>query len=336
MACATQRKLAPVNDAQTAHALLADIGGTNTRVALAVGAVIRHDTIRRFTNAEHADLGSVLRGYLAEFGVGRCAGASIAVAGPVQDGVAEMTNLDWTITPGAVARSTGAGTVVILNDLQAQGYALDRLSRDSMRTIVRGAAQPRPGARLVIGVGTGFNAAPVHRMAGGLLVVPSECGHQSLPVHTRQDWELAAHVQGVHGFAGIEDVLSGRGLQRLYGWCAQDNGPGVDLTPVEVMAAIERGDDAVADRTAAHFVRLLGNVVGDLALVHLPFQGVFLVGGVARAFLPYLERLGFRDAFRAKGRFSDFMDQFGVHVVGDDYAALEGCAEHLAQMMGAR
>jgi glucokinase len=68
--------------------------------------------------------------------------------------------------------------------------------------------------------------------------------------------------------------------------------------------------------------------------VHLPFGGIYLIGGVARHFAPHLLRLGFQDAFYDKGRFSDFMEQFPVHLVDDDYAALTGSAAHLSELMG--
>lgn len=312
--------------------ILADIGGTNTRVALARGGKVAHDTIRRFANAENDGLPTILKTYLAESGVDRCAGACVAAAGPVQDGVAEMTNLSWRITPEEVRAATGAATVAILNDLQAQGYALDRLPAKSLRTILPGATPPRPGPRLVVGVGTGFNAAPVHRTRKGLLVAASECGHQSLPVRTETDLRLARFVEAAHGFAGVEDVLSGRGLERLYAFQAQEAGQPANQSAAEIMDMIATGADPVAVRTRDHFVTLLGRVAGDLALTHLPFGGLFLVGGVARAFTPYLEQ-GFTQAFRDKGRFSSFMDDFPVRVIEDDYAALEGCAAHLLDEM---
>jgi glucokinase len=80
-------------------------------------------------------------------------------------------------------------------------------------------------------------------------------------------------------------------------------------------------------------VRLLGTVVGNLSLIHLPFGGVWLIGGVARAFTPYMERFGFAEAFRDKGRFEAFMRDFSVSVIEDDYAALTGCAHHLQGLM---
>lgn len=314
--------------------ILADIGGTNTRVALAKGGVVAHDTVRRFANAEYDGLPAILQTYLAERGVARCAGACVAAAGPVQDGVAEMTNLSWRITPDDVRGATGAGTVALLNDLQAQGHALDRLAVKSLRTILPGAAPVRPGPRLVVGVGTGFNAAPVHRTRTGLLVAASECGHQSLPVRTDTDLRLARFVEEAHGFAGVEDVLSGRGLERLFAFHALEAGQPASLPAASIMDRIASGAGPVAMRTCASFVTLLGRMAGDLALTHLPFGGLYLVGGVARAFTPYLEH-GFTQAFRDKGRFSAFMDDFPVHVIEDDYAALEGCAAHLQAEMAA-
>lgn len=309
--------------------LLADIGGTNTRVALARDGHVVRESVRRFVNEDAADLPAILQTYLKEMAVDGCSGACLAVAGPVQDGVAEMTNLSWVITPDDVQRATGATTVAIINDLQAQGHALDRLKPGSLHQVLPGSDSRLRGARLVVGIGTGFNAAPVHRVDGRLFVAPSECGHATLPVRTDGDLRLARYVEAAHGFAGVEDVLSGRGLERLYSWCAHEAGETRELPAHEIMAQIAAGREPIAQQTCALFAALLGRVAGDLALVHLPFGGLYLVGGVARAFMPYLSSHGFTDAFRDKGRFASFMDEFPVHVIEDDFAALEGCADHL-------
>ncbi len=313
--------------------LLADLGGTNTRVALARGREVLRDTIRRYPNAHYPDLHAVLRDYLASLGEVSCAGACVAAAGPVRDGVATMTNLDWTVDEASLAKTTGAKTVAVLNDLQAQGHALGHLGPDALATVVEGTALPRPDAsRLVIGVGTGFNAAPVHEAPGGRLVVASECGHASLPVRDSNDLGLSNFVKAAHGFAGVEDALSGRGLERIYAWRACERGAPRERPAAEIMKGLADGSDPVAIETGEVFARLFGNVAGDLALIHLPFGGIYLIGGVARAMQPYFTRFGFARAFRDKGRFSSFMESFSVHVIEDDYAALTGCAVYLDQL----
>ncbi len=309
--------------------LVADIGGTNTRVALSSGPKIRTETVRRFKNAEHDGLAQALSVYVQQETPGNIDGACVAVAGPVRDGKAELTNRNWYIDADTVAAPTGAGHVAVVNDLEAQGYALDGLADDSLDQILAGAAKPLSSDRLVIGVGTGFNCAPVYTTDHGRWVSPAEAGHANLPVQTDEDLELLAFIQASQGFAAVEDVLSGRGLERIYRFLAQRDGSDRTLSAADIMAAFKASDDPLASHTVRTFIRVLGTVAGNLALVHLPYGGVFLVGGVMQAMAPYLKSQGFLDAFADKGRFSEFMTDFPIAVVKDDYAALSGCAARL-------
>jgi glucokinase len=313
--------------------LVADVGGTNTRVALAQGATVLTDTVRRLPNAEFPGLDAVLNRYLTDMGGVDCAGACVAVAGPVRDGAASMTNLDWAIDTTVLARATGAEHTAILNDLQAQGHAIGRIAPDDIRTLIpagEGGSDDPAATRLVVGVGTGFNAAPVYGAGPSRRVEPSEAGHVNLVVRTEADMRLARWLETAHGFPSVEDVLSGRGLERLYAWCGHEAGAVSERSAADIVAALDAGETRAAEAISA-FTRHLGAVCGNLALIHLPFGGVYLVGGVARAVTPWLDRFDFADAFRDKGRFAGFMRGFAVHVIEDDFAALTGCASHLAK-----
>ncbi|MBC6408300.1 MAG: glucokinase [Rhodobacteraceae bacterium] len=319
--------------------LVADIGGTHTRVALARGDRLLRETVCRHRNAEYAGLTSVLEAYLGAHGGVRCRGACVAVAGPVEGEKAQLTNLPWTIDKDILQRSTQAQSVAILNDLQAQGYALGHIAADDL-VLVRAAGRRNPAVdsgaqqapRLMIGVGTGFNAAAVHEGQGGRRwVAASEAGHAGMPVQSADALSLCAFVRAVHGFAGVEDVLSGRGLERIYAWQARGRGRPEAKQAAQIMEECAAGGNPEAEAAVAMFVRLLGAISGDLALIHLPLGGVYLVGGVARAMAPYLERFGFAAAFCEKGRFAPFMEQFPVHLVTDDFAALAGSAAYIAQ-----
>ena len=294
--------------------------------------MVRARSIRRFSNADFLSLEPVLRHYLADEGVARVDSVCVAAAGPVRDGVAVMTNLDWTIDAGLLVRATGARKTAILNDLQAQGHALGHIQPQFLRPLIVGAPQPG-AAMLVVGVGTGMNAAPVHDTPAGRIVAASECGHISMPVQTAQDFRLSHFVaqQGphAHGFAGVEDVLAGRGLERVHAFVTSEAGALREMKAADIMAAIGAGDD-LARETARLYVHLLGAELGNLALIHLPFGGIYLIGGVARAMTPFMAEMGLTAAFRDKGRFATFMEDFSIFVVEDDFAALTGCAAYLA------
>lgn len=314
------------------YSLVADIGGTNTRVALAKGRQILEPTIRRYRNTEFPGLESVLRRYIADEGGVDPIAACVAVAGPVRDGKATLTNLDWTIDKDTLMRATGAETVAILNDLQAQGHALGHLDPTNIRTILPGPDSNPNAAKLVIGVGTGFNAAPVFDLEHGRIVTPSESGHANLPIRNEMELRLCQFVSTAHGFPAVEDVLSGRGLERVYAFLGNEANDPRECSAKDIMEACAKDTDPRAVAAAQLFTRILGTVCGNLSLIQLPFGGVYLVGGVTRAFAPHLTRFGFGDAFRDKGRFAGFMSNFAVHVIEDDYAALTGSAAHLVAL----
>ena len=311
--------------------LVADIGGTNTRVALCRGAELQPGSVRRYRNAGRTGLEPVLQQYLQELGQPAVAGVCIAMAGPVRDGAGEMTNLDWKIDSKTLRQATGARRCDILNDLQAQGYALGHVDPDHVTQVFTGrsAITAAHAPSLVIGIGTGFNIAPVIDFPGGRIVMPSETGHINLPLQDEQDQRLNRYLTREFGFPALESALSGRGLQAIYAAMMPENASKTEPEATGIMAALQDRSDPVAEQAARQFVSLLGTVTGTLALIQLPFNGIYLVGGVARAFAPWLDEFNFATAFRNKGRFSEFMENFSVFLINDDYAALTGCAVHL-------
>ncbi len=320
--------------------LLADVGGTNTRVALAEGAALRPGSILRYANHDFGSIGAILGRYLAETAPGPLSGACVAAAGPVLDGAVTMTNLrdasgaPWVIDGGAIAAATGTARVAVLNDLQAQGHALGRIAAGHLRRAIAG-PEVAGAARLVVGLGTGVNAAPVHDTPAGRIVPPSECGHVALPVRDAEGLRLAAFLRkGLAerretAFASVEEALSGRGLAALAAFAAADAATPAPPDSAAVLAALAAGD-AVAAAAARLYVQVLGRFLADLALVHLPFGGIFLIGGMARAMAPHLARFGLEATFREPRRIDLLTADFAVQVVEDDYAALAGCAAFLA------
>jgi glucokinase len=317
-------------------AILADIGGTNTRVALADGPLVRVDSIARFPNAEYKargqDIGHILADYLRTSGA-EVSGVCVAAAGPVQDGVAIMTNLDWTMDGEKLTKATGAKRVAILNDLQAQGHALGSIAANHLNQVMAGPVKAG-GAMLVVGLGTGVNAAPVQETQWGRVVAPSECGHVNLPVRTDEDFRLMRFIErlltadGDIPHAGVEEALSGRGLANLHSFAAYEAGLERHATSAQVFAALAEGNP-IAAHAARLYVQILAQTLADLALIHLPYGGIYLIGGMARAMTPYFGTLGLTTAFRQERRVDLLQTAFSINVVEDDYAALTGCAAYL-------
>ncbi len=308
--------------------LVADIGGTNTRVGLADDAGLIAGSTRRYRNAETESFEAALDTFMKEMAPGPLAGVCAGAAGPVTDGIGRMTNLSWEIDPKSMRDVTGAAVADVINDLQAQGYALDDLTAETTRAVVEASA-PKDGPRLVVGLGTGFNIVPVHHYGQDLVVPSCEGGHASLP-YRKDQATLCDWLNANRGYASIEVALAGQGLENIYEFHS-----GEKRAASDIMAGFDAGD-ALAQATMKDYVALLGAVVGDYALSHLPFGGIYLTGGVARAVAPHLAQFGFAEIKAQKGRFSELAGAINVTLIEDDFAALKGCARHLRQVFTAQ
>ncbi|MEM6577924.1 MAG: glucokinase [Pseudomonadota bacterium] len=298
-------------------ALLVDLGGTNARLGLARNTVLDPASRHSAANADYPDLTGMLRAYLSDRDAHVqtiCAG----VAGPVRDGTAQLTNHRWFIDGAALATALGANRTVLLNDLQAQAYALDDLAPSGITPLITATPDPA-GPRMVLCLGTGCNIAVAHRVGEALMVPASESGHTTLP-DAPEFRALYDDLRTEFPHLPIEAVLSGAGLSRLHHAFT-----GQTLTPQDIIAA------APTDTLGA-FARLLGMASGNLALSHMATGGVYLIGGLARAIAPHLIRHGFHAPFCDRGPYTDIMARMSVHVVTDDSAALLGCARYLRQL----
>ena len=72
-------------------------------------------------------------------------------------------------------------------------------------------------------------STPLIETPAGRVVPPSECGHISMPVSTSEDLSLSDFVRKKHGFSSVEDVLSGRGLEHIFAWCAGSPRPASEI-----------------------------------------------------------------------------------------------------------
>ena len=302
--------------------LVADIGGTNTRLALVDDGRPVGDSIRSYRNHTYDGFDGPLGAFLAEVGRPRVEAACVAIAGTVQDDHARLTNRGWHVETEAIRQVAGTPRAVLLNDLAALGYALPHLDASQCRTIrPRGDVPRRNGQSFVLGLGTGVNVAVSMAVpGGGYRVLEAEAGHIELPATIRQRVSDAIGCDAVGPFPSVEELLSGRGLAALYTAMSGHSG----VSAQEVMT---RNDDT-ARQCVTLFADSFARVLRELILLYLPFDGVFLAGSVARSVMeaapePFLTTLSEPHLMQAN------IAAPSVSLILDDAAALRGCAARL-------
>ncbi len=308
--------------------LVADVGGTNTRIAIArAGGKAGGEMagLARFENVDHASFYEVLASYAATHDLTRVSTCCVAVAGPVTSGSAYLTNRGWTVDAAGVAGAVAplsAGSVQLVNDLAALGYALPDLTPTQL-SLIRASHDPdrSNNQKLVVGMGTGFNICVVKMTRAGPVVIEAELGHASLPASASAALADALGPEAAQ-FTTYEHLLAGRGLPRLY----RHYSGGKDLTGAQILARYNPATHDAAARSVDLAAKVLGMIARELVFQYLPFGGIHFAGGVARGLLATAAKQVFLTALNAPGHLSDQVALVPVHLITDDAAGLSGAA----------
>lgn len=302
-----------------AAALIADIGGTTSRFALAEDG--RLGPLVRLPNDAYGSPEQLVEDALAGLAAKSAATAAVfAVAGPIGDSDVALTNRPWTIRRDGLARVCGVERLILVNDFEAVGHALPALGEDDVKTLAEGAPSPA-GPKLVLGPGTGLGAA-VWWPGEPARVTATEAGHMSFGASAADEEAVFAALRAGLGWVSAETVLSGPGLARLHAALSAD---GTETSAAAVAALLDEGDGQ-GKATMALFARLMGRFAGDLALACRASGGVFLAGGVFQKLQEHIDRDILLAAFAAHPPYQDWLRQVPVHVILAEEPGLIGCA----------
>lgn len=315
--------------------LIADIGGTNARFALAPGAEAGPDAAgplvtaeRHFRVRDFPGLAEAARAYVAELS-GQAPAideAVIAVATPVDADVIRFTNSPWSFTRDGLKAALGIERLAVINDFAAQATAIPHLGLGD-RIAIGGGAALASWPIAVIGPGTGLGAAGLVPTAAGPVVVASEAGHVSFAPHDEVELEILRRLIARFGHVSNERVISGPGLVTLARAMADVSGEAFAAgTPEDITSAAAAGSSAVARDALLVFSGLLGAAAGDLALTFGAKGGVYLCGGLCGKLGRFFDHARFRERFEAKGRLGAFLADVPCYQVINPQTGLIGAA----------
>lgn len=312
-------------------ALVADIGGTNARFALAdlSRPVPSLGRVRTLPGERFASLRDACRHYLDAVGAQPRA-ASFALACPVDGDEVSMTNRAWSFRRDAFARELGIERLLLLNDFDAIARAVPALGTADVAHLHGPDALPPRAPVTVIGPGTGLGVALLTgNGAEGWTAIGTEGGHATFAPVDEVEREIARRLDGLYGRTSNERVLSGAGLAHidavLRGLDPDTGALPMPREPAEVVSRALDGGDPCARHALDCFCAILGSVCGDAALMH-GARSVVIAGGIVPRFLPFLRDSRFRERFLAKGRFSGWMEKVSVHAITHPQPGLLGAA----------
>lgn len=312
--------------------LAADIGGTKTLLQLshANGEVIVQ---QRFENTAFADIESLLTTFLSSIPANYLpiTSACFAIAAPVSDRRVQLTNLPWIIDSDKLLAEFPITQLELVNDFAAVGHGIGELAEQDLIVLQQGEPQEK-ALRAVIGAGTGLGQAimsPIHK---GWRVWATQGGHTDFAPLGATQQPLLARLLDQFEHVSYERILSGSGLVMLYRFIAEHQGIMSDKTlsaeQISEQALLQA--EPLALTVMQIFMQIYGAQAGNLALTTLPRAGLFIAGGIAAKNLALFEQDHFMQAFLAKGRMREVLEQIPVYLINNPDVGLMG-ARLLAQ-----
>ena len=338
--------------------LAGDLGGTKTLLSIyrEIDGQLKKEHSHRYRSADWHDLESMLKHFLDQTPaeLPRPTTSCIAVAGPVHQGSAKLTNLPWQMSQTSLSTATGLQHLELVNDFAVLIHGLSHFSHEQQVVLQMGRDRSTPapagaenGPVAILGAGTGLGMARGLPTPNGWLAIPSEGGHREFAPRTEAEWELAQWLKQDLGVPrlSIERIVSGRGLGHVMNWLLQRqtgiqhvlmahahawrtlsaDQPGYQDLPSLTGKAAADGDP-LAGEALKLWLGAYGSVAGDLALQELSIGGLWIGGGTAQKNLDGLGSKQFLEPLRSKGRFRSLIEGLTIRAVIDPEAGLFSAA----------
>lgn len=315
-----------------APALLADIGGTNARFALAdahAAMPLLGDSIRDYRVRDFDSLAAAAQRYLSDIGAS-AQRAFFAVAGRVDGDSVRMTNHHWHVSLQQTQADLGLDALRVINDFYALAMGVPLLEAEHLVTI--GPEGTGDSGRCdkvwaVLGPGTGLGWAALMQFGDHYHVLETEGGHIGFAPRSEEEATLLAQLHTYFVRVSNERLVCGAGLRNIHQALAAMAGePAEDLSPEQISGFARDGSDPLCVKTLETFVRVFGAVAGDAVLGFGAWDGVYLAGGLVPHLLPWLQGPAFRERFEDKGRFQSAMQRVPTRAIIHPQPGLLGAA----------
>jgi glucokinase len=317
--------------------LIADIGGTNIRLAQANAQTDTNFTdMETYQCANFSSLTEVLALYIENKNLADCCiNACLAIACPTDQDIISMTNLPWQFSQQAIIKTLNLNSLTMINDYTAIAMAIPLLNDKQKVKIGRGEVTVnKPIA--VCGPGTGLGVAhlvPVsfngktqwHSFSG-------EGGHVDFAAVDELEIKIFQYLQKIKARVSYEQLLSGYGLEQIYQAICVINGKSESqLSAAEISQKAVAVSCVLCQQALAQFCKVLGSFAGNLALTLNCQGGVYIAGGIVPRFIEFFEKSEFRARFENKGRLSHICVQTPTYVITEAQPGLLGAAALLLQ-----
>ena len=292
--------------------------------------------------------------------------AFIGLPGPIENNcIITLTNIPhWELYNGTeLGIKLGFKDFIFMNDFVGNAYAIQTNLEENKDYIILNKVRPKKnGAKLMIGPGTGlgmgFLLKNENEKNGYYTIGSSEGGGRDYAPKKKFDLELRNFIKKEVNLdnVSLEKICSARALIPIYKFLHlyENNNDDInskykrekdlakkidnfreynELNKIHEINSeiIKKGinnECQLSKKTLLVFIEIFGEITGDLALFTLAYNGVYLLGRLARELTPLiLDNTIFMDHFKNKDHFWFLLERIPVYLIQNENIELIGLTE---------
>ena len=289
--------------------------------------------------------------------------AVIGVPGPVQENtIMTLTNIPhWkSVNGNYLGKKLGIKYFLFLNDFACNSYGIQtKLKLDEDYIIINEGKKEEDGAKAIIGPGTGLGMGYLIKNKNDKYyrIGNSEGGHQNFSRKNKKYYELAEFIKKEYNlqYVTIENICSGQGMVPIYKFLLEKEKEITNINNIdrdknlgekidefidyrnkkirdelsnEITQKGVKGECKLSRKVIELFIEILADAAGDLSLLTIPSNGIYLLGGISVAIEPFIKQNKkiFMDSFINRDH-SFLLESFPIYLIKNPNIGMIGASE---------
>ena len=318
--------------------IVADVGGTNARLAFQKNINSEICLIENFLCSEFKSLEDIITTYKQKHNIIN-EHISIGVAGPCEDDDVLLSNNHIKFNKIQLLKNLNLKSLLVINDFVAQSFVFKNLLLEEdeekykillkklkLKKIKNGTSK-KNSTLLVTGPGTGLGVCNLKKIDNNVIPIPGEGGNTYFSPSNSEQIEILSHLLKSQKYVSVEDLVSGRGIENLFNFYQIKNkGKILKIKAKEIADLADKNDQNAISAITQMYKILVISIINNIFL-NGSLAGVIICGGISIKLQKFLNQDIFLNEFKKIDQYFDYLNDIPIYLCKNESNGLIGAKE---------
>ena len=318
--------------------IVADIGGTNARLAFQEDKNSEIKLIDSFSCANFKSLEDIVNTYKQKHNIFN-EHMSIAVAGPCDNENVKLSNNHIQFNKKRLLKDLKLKSLLTINDFVAQSFTFrdllleenkekNKILLDKLKLFeIKVGKSNKDTSLLVTGPGTGLGVCNLKKIENEVIPLPGEGGNAYFSPSNFEQIEILNYFLKSNKYVSFEDLVSGRGIENLFNFYqSKNNSPISKIKAVEIADLADKNNQNAISAITQMYKILVTSIINNIFL-NGSLAGVIICGGISIKLQNFLKKEIFIDEFLKIDQYFDYLNNIPIFLCKNENNGLIGAKD---------